>query len=190
MFSIVVITTTSALAQTSTPDDVTTEDIEPRRIGEAGTMTIGVSGYVDRFFSSEHALPTNYTAQVDVARFITDRIAVRGGLSGTGSVGGDDPEERPVGAGAPALHALIGAHYYFSPRSMLSLYTGADYWAQLTQRQSPDSGSLLGAVGVEGAISSRARVYVEGGYGAALTRGEDGETLSRYVGRIGFRFKF
>lgn len=177
-------------AQTTAAPAAANEDLEPRRIGAAGTMTVGISGYVDRFFSSRDEFATNYTAQFDVARFLTNRIVVRGGLSGSGSVGGEDAEDRPVGTGAPALHALVGSLFYFTPQSMLSLYAGADYWTQLTQRVSPDAGSVTGTVGIEGALSSRGRVYIEGGYGVGLTKGEDDETRTRIVGRIGFRFKF
>lgn len=188
--SIVALGPVSVHAQTSTAPAVVSEDIEPRRIGTAGTTTVGVSGYVDRFFSSEDEFATNYTAQVDVARFLTDHIVVRGGLTGSGSIGGEDADDRPVGPGVPALHAVAGALYYFTPRSMLSLYAGADYWAQLSQRTSPDAGSTLATLGIEGAVSSRARIFVEGGYGVSLTKGEDDETRSRFTGRVGFRLEF
>jgi hypothetical protein len=192
VLSVVAFGAASAHAQTPAAPAAVPEDVEPRRIGTAGTTTVGVSGYVDRSFSSEDQFATNYTAQADVARFLTNRIAVRGGLSGSGSLGGDeeDAEQRPVGPGAPALHAIVGALYYFTPQSMLSLYAGADYWAQLSQRTSPDAGSLLGTAGIEGALSSRARLYIEGGYGVGLTRGEEDETRSRFTGRIGFRLTF
>jgi len=134
-------------------------------------------------------LPGTYTVHVDVTRFLTDRIAIRGGLAGTGTFGGDDTDQ-PAGIGAPALHGTAGAVFYFSPQSMVSLYSGIDYWAQLTQRADSDAGSLVGTLGVQGAMSSRASIYLEGGYGLGLSTGEEDETLRRFVGRIGVRLKF
>lgn len=166
------------------------EDVEPRSIGAAGTMMFGVAAFVDRFHSSERTLPTNYTAQIDVGRFVTRAFLVRGGLAGSGSFGGDDPEERPTGVGAPALHAFGGLLYYFTPQSMVSLYSGVEYWAQLTQRAAEDAGSIVGRVGVQGAASSRASLFVEGGYGVGLTKGDEGELVSRFGGQLGVRLKF
>jgi hypothetical protein len=166
------------------------EDIEPRNIGTAGTMMIGLAGSLDRFSSPELDLPTNYSAHVDLGRFITRRIVARGGVVGTGSVGGDDADEQPTGSGAPALHVFGGVLYYFSPQSILSFYTGGEYWAQVTQRADRDAGSIVARAGVEGAVSSRASIFIDGGYGVGLTRDDDGERLSRFLGRVGVRLKF
>jgi hypothetical protein len=167
------------------------EDIEPRTIGTTGTMLIGVSGFIDRFHSPEQQLPLNLTAHVDVGRFVTPRIVLRGGLAGSGSFGGDDAEELARGQGVAALHAFVGGAYYFRPQSMLSLYAGGDYWAQLTQRgEVPEAGSVVGLLGVQGALSSRAHVFIEGGYGMALSLDVDEVRPRRVVGRVGFRLKF
>jgi len=149
---------------------------------------IGAAGYVDRFSSSEDTFPTNYTLHVDVGRFISSRIVIRGGLVGTASVGAED--DLPTGPGASALHALVGGVYYFTPRSMASLYAGGEYWAQLTQRATSDAGVVVGTLGMQGLVSSRASVFIEGGYGVGLTRGDEGELRSRIVGRAGVRLKF
>ena len=53
------------------------EEIEPRTVGGRGATFVGMSGFVDRFSSPEEALPLNYTAQVDVCRFITNKFAIR-----------------------------------------------------------------------------------------------------------------
>ena len=164
------------------------EETEPRIIGTTGTTMIGAAGYVDRLSSSEDVFPTNYTLHVDAGRFIASRIVVRGGLVGTTSLGAE--EELPTGPGAIALHALVGGLYYFTPRSMASLYVGGEYWAQLTQRATSDAGVMVGTLGVQGLVSSRASVFIEGGYGVGLTRGDDGELRSRIVGRAGVRLKF
>jgi len=166
------------------------EDVEPRIIGAAGTTMIGLSGYVDRFSSPETRLPTNISVQVDVGRFVTRNFVVTGGIGGSGSFGGDDSDELPTGSGAPAFHVFGGLLYYFTPRSMVSFYSGGEYWAQLTQRADRDAGTVVGKLGVQGAVSSRASLFVEGGYGIGLTRTEDDDLLSRLVGRIGFRLKF
>src|SRR5688572_3448419 len=79
------------------------EDLQPRIIGTEGTTTIGIAGYVDRFFSSERLFQTNYTAQIDVDRFVARKFVVRGGLAGSGRFGGEDADELPTGSGAPAL---------------------------------------------------------------------------------------
>jgi hypothetical protein len=178
-----------AFAQTPTTSAASaSEETEPRLIGTNGTTMIGAAGYVDRFSSSEDTFPTNYTLHVDVSRFVTSRIAIRGGFVGTTSVGTE--EDLPKGPGASALHALVGGVYYFTPRSMASLYAGGEYWAQLTQRATSDAGVIVGTGGVQGLVSSRASVFIEGGYGIGLTRGDEGELRSRIVGRAGVRLKF
>jgi hypothetical protein len=167
-----------------------TEDLEPRRVGGRGATFVGVAGSLDRFSSSETAFPLNYTAQVDVCRFLTDRFAIRAGAVGTGSVGGESQDDRPTGSGAPALHASGGLLYYFTPRSMVSLYAGAEYWAQLTERESGDTGSVLGIAGLQAALSSRASLFIQGGMGTRLARGDDDELVSRIVAQTGLRIKF
>ena len=182
MFIACAASTGTALAQT--------EDIEPRTVGGRGATFVGLSGFVDRFSSSDAALPLNYIAQVDVCRFITNKFAVRVGAVGSGSLGGENPEELKVGSGAPSLHAAGGLLYYFTPRSMISAYVGAEYWAQLTQRAERDTGSVLGTAGLQAAISSRASFFVQGGVGARLARGDDDELVSRIVAQAGLRIKF
>ena len=166
------------------------EEIEPRTVGGRGATFVGMSGFVDRFSSSEEALPLNYTAQIDVCRFITNKFAVRIGAVGSGSLGGDYEDDLLSGSGAPALHAAGGLLYYFTPRSMISLYLGAEYWAQLTQREEGDTGSLLGTAGLQAALSSRASVFVQGGFGTRLSRDDDDALLSRIVAQMGLRIKF
>jgi hypothetical protein len=166
------------------------EDTEPRIIGVTGATSLGISGFVDRFYSSERRLPTNYTAHVDVGRFITPRIMVRGGMAGSGSIGGADADDLPSGSGAAALHAFGGATYYLTPLSMASIYAGAGYWAQLTRWSGRDAGMLVGTFGVQGAISSRAGVFIEGGYGVGIRPDEDGVRPSRLLGQLGVRLTF
>lgn len=179
----------SALAAAQTSQSPS-EEVEPRVIGTRGTMLTGFSGYVDRFFSSERELPFNYTAQVDIGRFISQSFVVRGGFRGSGSIGGEDSEDLASGQGAPALHVFGGLLYYFTPQSIVSLYTGADYWAQLTQRDDTDRGTLFGVIGVQGVLSSRVSVFLEGGYGAALRINDDEVRATRIVGQVGVRLKF
>jgi hypothetical protein len=181
----------ASTASAQQPTQPVSEEVEPRTIGATGTMLIGVSGFVDRFYSPEQALPLNLTAHFDVGRFITPRIVVRGGLAGSGSFGGDDAEELAKGQGVASLHVFAGGAYYFRPQSMLSLYAGGDYWAQLTQRGDvADAGSVVGFLGVQGALSSRAHVFLEGGYGMALSLDVDEVRPKRIVGRVGVRVKF
>jgi hypothetical protein len=149
---------------------------------------IGFGGYLDRVYSSERLLPLNYTLQIDVSRFVSKRVVVRGGLTGSGSAGGDDPEDRPTGIGAPALHASGGLFFYLKPQSMWSPYAGAEYWIQLTQRADDDRGAVIGSLGLEGAVSRRLGIFMEGGYGLGLT-GPDEQT-NRLVARVGMRLKF
>jgi hypothetical protein len=163
------------------------EDVEPRVVGVRGTTAIGVAGYADRI-ASEDDLPLHLTLQVDVSHFLTKRIAVRGGVVGSGALGGD-PDSVAAGVGVTALHAFGSAAYFFTPGSMASFYAGAGYWAQLTARDGPDNGSILGLGGMEAALSSRANVFVEGGYGIGLTKTDDGATRQRFVARIGVRVK-
>jgi hypothetical protein len=164
------------------------EDLQPHIVGTTGMTMIGFGGYVDRVYSSERLLPVNYTIQINVSRFVANRFVVRGGLSGSGSAGGDDPDDRPTGLGAPALHASGGLFYYLKPQSMWSPYAGAEYWTQLTQRADTDRGAVVGSLGLEGAVSRRLGIFLEGGYGLGLT-GPD-EPTNRLVARVGMRWKF
>jgi hypothetical protein len=182
-------TPTESQLQPPTQSIIQSEDTEPRVIGRPGTMLVGFSGYVDRFFSPEAVLPINYLAQVDVCRFITKRFAVRVGAVGTGSFGGDNEDELASGSGAPSVHASGGVLFYFTPESMISFYLGGEYWAQLTQRAGRDTGSLLGTGGIHAAISSRASLFIQGGVGARVARGEDDELFTRFVAQLGLRIK-
>jgi hypothetical protein len=175
-------------AQETRPAESTAEDLQPHIVGTLGTTMVGAGGYVDRVYSSERILPLNYTIQVDIGRFVTRRVVVRGGLVGSGSAGGDDADDRPTGIGAPALHAAGGVFYYLTPQSMWSMYGGAQYWTQLSGRDTQDKGSVVGMLGLEGAVSRRLGVYAEGGYGIGLT-GPD-ESTNRIVARGGLRLKF
>jgi hypothetical protein len=167
-----------------------TEDIEPRVIGGSGVTSVGFSGFIDRFTSSEALFPWHVTAHVDVTRFLTNRIAVRGGLIGSTLFAGDDADERATGPGTGSLDAAVAGLFYFTPEAMASFYTGGEYRAPLTARAERDAGTMLGKAGVQAAISSRASVFVEGGYGARLTRGDDDELQTRIVAEIGLRIKF
>jgi hypothetical protein len=164
------------------------EDIEPRVVGGRGTMSVGVSGFVDRFASTEETFPTQATVHVDVSRFVTGRFAVRGGLIGSAAFGGD--EDAATGPGTPALDALGAVLYYFTPQSLASFYAGAEYRAPLTGRADKEAGSALGLAGVHATISSRASIFIQGGYGARLTRGDEGELQTRITAEVGFRIKF
>ena len=166
------------------------EELEPRAVGAAGMMSVGFAGFVDRFNSTQTLYSTNYTAQVDVERFLTRRIAIRFGLLGTGRVGGDDSTEAETGPGSPAVHAGGGGLFYFTPGSMVSAYAGVEYWAQVTNRGSDDAGTAVGKFGLKAAVSSRASVFAEGGYGVNLRRGDEGETITRIVGQLGLRIRF
>lgn len=181
--------TARAEAQGPSSTQALPEDLQPRVIGTEGTTAIGFSGYIDKFFSSERLFPTNYTTQIDVGHFLTQRFVIRGGLSGSGSFGGKDPDELATGSGAPSLHAFGGLLFYFTPKSMMSLYSGAEYWAQLTQRADRDAGSIVGKFGAEGVVSSRVSLFLEAGYGLALSKGDEGERVSRFVGQVGMRLK-
>jgi hypothetical protein len=165
------------------------EDIEPRIVGAAGTNSLGIGGFIDSFSSSEETFPLHATVHVEVTRFLTDRIALRGGVIGSTTFR-DDNDEIVTGPGAASLHALVSGLYYFTPRSMLSLYTGVEYRAQLMRRAEQDSGTALGLGGLQATISSRASLFVQGGYGARLTRGDDGELQTRLTGEIGVRIRF
>ena len=189
LLSLVAIAATANAQEQATPDQPPSEEIEPRVIGTPGTMMVGFAGYVDRFGSPDNELPTNYTAQIDVGRFITRGFVVGGGLVGTGRLG-EDADDVDSGSGAPALHLFTGVLYYLTPHSMVSLYSGGEYWVQLTRRAGEDAGSMVGKLGVQAVVSSRASLFLEGGYGVGLTRNDDEELVSRFIGRVGVRLKF
>ncbi len=183
--SLLVILFSVALAPAATAQ----EDVEPRTVGGRGVTTIGLAGFVDKFSSTEATFPTHATLHLDVSRFVTGRFAVRAGLLGSTTFGESD-DEAPVGPGAAALHALGGVNFYFTPQSLLSFYTGAEYRAQLTRRADQDAGTILGLGGLQATVSSRASVFVQAGYGARLSRGDDGELQTRVTGEVGFRLRF
>jgi hypothetical protein len=163
------------------------EEVEPHVIGVPGTTKVGFAGYLDRLYSSERIAPTNYTIQLDFGRFVSGNFVVRGGLAGSGSRGGDDADKLATGRGVPALHAFGGMFFYFTPQSIWSLYSGAEYWTQLTQRAVGDKGSVMGALGIEGTLSSRVSLFFQGGYGIGLTGAT--EKTTRLIGRVGVRLK-
>lgn len=165
------------------------EDVEPRVVGGRGVTTIGLAGFVDKYASSETTFPTHASLHVDLGRFITSRIAVRGGLLGSTTFGEPD-DDVTTGPGAAALHALGSVQFYFTPQAMVSFYTGAEYRSQLTRRAGTDAGTLLGLGGLQATVSSRASVFVQAGYGARLTRGDEGEWQTRVTGELGFRIRF
>jgi hypothetical protein len=164
------------------------EDVEPRVVARQGTTAIGLGGYADRITSEDDNLPLNLTLQVDVSHFLTKHIAAKAGVIGSGALGGD-PDALPAGVGVPALHGFAAATWYFTPQAMASVYAGAGYWAQLTARAGADRGSIVGLGGIEAALSSRANVFVEGGWGFGLTKTDDGATRQRFVARLGVRVK-
>jgi DNA-binding winged helix-turn-helix (wHTH) protein len=166
------------------------EDIEPRTVGGAGVTTIGVAGFIDRFESAEDTFPLHTTLQVDVSRFVTGRLAVRAGLIGSAVFGTDADEEVATGPGAAALDARGALLFYFTPQSMVSAYAGAEYRTPLTARADEESGTALGVGGVQAMLSARASIFVQGGYGARLTRGSEGERQTRIVGETGIRIRF
>lgn len=176
-----------ASAQT-TASQSESEDVEPRIIGAPGTTLIGISGFADHFLSRSRDLPLNYSIELEVAHFVSRRVAAYGGLSGAGSLGGD-VEEEVSGVGASALHLFGGGRVYFTPQSMASVYAAADYWTQVTDREDGDAGSIVGKIGGQAAISSRASVFAEAGYGIGLTALRDGRVV-RMLARIGVRFKW
>lgn len=165
------------------------EDVEPRIVGAEGITAIGIAGFIDTFRSSEDTFPLQLTLHADVRRFLTDRIAVRGGVLGSEAFGGG-VEDPSTGPGVPALHLQIGADYYFTPASMASFYAGAEYRVPLTSRADKESGAILGIGGVEAAVSSRTRLFAQGGYGTRLTRGSDDEVQTRLTAEVGVRIKF
>jgi hypothetical protein len=150
----------SSLAMAQSTVASTTEELEPRIVGGRGSTTIGLAGFLGRAFSTEEALPTTYVVHVDAARFLTERFVARVGVIGAGSVGGGDADDLPVGAAALAVHATGGLQFHFTPRSIASVYVGADYSAQLTLRSESEWGTALAKVGIIGAISSRASVFI------------------------------
>ena len=191
----IVVIPMAALAQGDAPRAVVdssaeSEDIEPRIVGRRGTTQIGFAGYVQRGYSSEELFPLNFSLQVDAGRFITKRFVARLGVIGSGSRGGDDSADVATGPGVPSLYATGGLMFYFTPEAIMSFYTSTEYWAQLTQRAGADSGSIVAQGGLQAAVSSRASLFVEAGYGARLTRGKEGELMTRIVGQVGLRIKF
>ena len=188
--AVIIVPAASAIAQTDVPQ-VVSEEIEPRIIGRRGTTAVGLAGFADKFSSTENVFATNYVAQIDVCRFVTRRFALRAGVVGSGRFGGDDDAEAELaaGAGAPSIQAAGGVLFYFTPQRIASFYLGGEYWAQLTQRVAGDTGSLVGVAGLHAAFSSRASVFMQGGVGGRIARGDEGELLTRIVVQLGVRIK-
>jgi hypothetical protein len=87
------------------------------------------------------------------------------------------------------VHALGGVFFYFTPRSIWSAYTGIGLAVQMTQRSGSGMSSVIGSLGVQGAVSSRASFFIEGGFGRGLNKDDEDNRLSRFVGSIGIRLK-
>jgi hypothetical protein len=169
-----------------------TQQMQDRSVGYAGAMQIGISGFADKFFTTQDAQPTIFAVQVDIGRFITDRWVVRGGLVGSGRFGGDHTDDVGEGPGVASVYGFGGLSFYFTPQSLMSAYVGADYSAQLTNRVSGDRGTVLGKLGLQMVLSDRLSFFVEGGYGFSLTppaSDSDGRQ-QRFSGQLGFRFMF
>jgi hypothetical protein len=164
------------------------EDIEPRVVGTTGTMMAGTSGFIDRFSSTEDEFPWRVSLYFDLSRFVTSKIAIRGGLVGATTFHDEDDESS--GPSAASLHAFTSALYFFTPQSLASLYAGGEYRAPLNRRAQRDAGALLGVGGVQAMFSSRAGLFIEGGYGVGLTKGDEGERLTRLTGQLGLRIRF
>lgn len=143
--------------------------------------------------------------QVDGHRFVSSKIAIRLGVIGGGSFGGtsdddddeddesdddDSDDDTTTNLEAAAVEALVGAVYYLTPESMWSFYGGAEYRARVTERSSGDPGAVSAVLGLQGALSSRASFFIEGGYGIRLRRGDEGELQTRIVGLAGLRIRF
>lgn len=148
----------------------------------------GISGFIDRFSSAEDNFPWRVSLYVDLSRFVTSKIAVRGGLVGATTF--QDEDDESSGSSASSLNAFAGGLYFFTPQSMISPYSGIEYRAQLNRRADRDAGTVMGVGGVQAMLSSRAGLFIEGGYGVHLTKGDEGERLTRLTGQIGLRIRF
>ena len=183
------------------------EDVEPRIIGNRGVTLLGLSGSLSRFFSTEELMAGTYTVQVDGHRFVSRKIALRFGVIGANTFGGSsdesdsdsdadaddsssDNDDAVTSLAGNVIEALGGAIFYFTPESIWSFYGGGEYRARLTNRPAGDAGSVNAILGVQGALSSRASFFFEGGYGLRLQRGDEGELQTRIVGQAGVRFRF
>jgi hypothetical protein len=202
---IAVVMSRVATAWAQSPQDHNrSEDVEPRIIGQRGVTLLGTSGSLSRFYSSEDLFTGTYTVQVDGHHFITRKIALRFGAIGSDTFGGgsddsddddsDDSDSSNDGTSTSlsghAIEGLGGAVYYFTPESVWSFYGGGEYRARITNRLTNDIGAVNAIVGLQGALSSRASFFVEGGYGFRLRRGGEGELQTRIVGQGGVRFRF
>jgi hypothetical protein len=176
---------TDAVAQTAPAGEV----LEPRVVGAAGVTSLGLSGFIDKVSSSEDAFPWRATGHIDLTRFLTRHLAVRLGVVGSSTADGLDDDER-IGAAAPAFHATMAALAYVTPGAVISPYLGTEYRARLTDRPEKDAGAVLGIGGVQAALSSRAGVFVESGYGIDLTRGSHDELRTRFTTSFGVRIRF
>lgn len=165
------------------------EELEPRVVAAAGVTTLGLSGFLDKVSSSEDAYPWNATAQFDLTRFLTRRLAARIGVVGSTTADGLEDDER-IGAAAPAFYATAAALVYLTPGAVVSPYLGTEYRARLNERPDKDAGIVLGLAGFQASISSRASVFAEAGYGIDITRGSEGELRRRFVTSFGVRVRF
>jgi hypothetical protein len=101
------------------------EDIEPRTVGSRGATFVGLSGFVDRFSSSDEALPSTTSRLMSVVHH-ERKFAIRIGAIGSGSLGGEHEDDLLTGSSTVAARGRRSSHY-FTPRSMISMYVGAEY---------------------------------------------------------------
>jgi hypothetical protein len=179
----------SSATESSAQSEPVGEELEPRVVGATGVTTMGLSGFIDKVSSSEDAFPWRATGHLELTRFVTAHFAARLGVLGSSTADGLDDDER-IGAAAPAFHATVAALAYFTPGAVISPYVGMEYRARLTERPEKDAGTVLAIGGVQAALSSRASVFVESGYGIDLTRGSDDELRTRFTTSFGVRIRF
>lgn len=166
---------------------------EDRTVGRQGATQIGFSFSTISVSQGDSDIesPTVYYGNVEVGRFLTDRFVLRGGLSGIGTFGGDDDSGEDFGF--TQFSGLVGLLLYFSPSSVGSAYVGADYSFTLTNRVDGDNGTIYGRVGVQGAVTPRAAIFGEFGYGRQMySAPEFGEApdVSYIVTQFGLRLVF
>jgi hypothetical protein len=188
VFALVLACAASARAQAAAPAR------QDRQVGRAGAVQLGVSGFLDKFFtSSDTTQPAFYNVSFDVGKFMTDRFVAKAGIVGSGTFGGASGGVDTGGGGAQ-LFGQAGLLFYVSPGSVTSPYLGAEYSTVLTNRQSGDNGTILAKVGVQTALSARSSIFFEGGYGFAVSapsfQGVASERTQQFTGQFGLRFLF
>jgi hypothetical protein len=156
------------------------QSTEPARsVGRKGATQLGLN-FATTTAISDNGLggtsaTTNLFGGVDIGRFVTNKFLLRFGVSGFGEVGGSAQPSygaQSSGGSTVTFTFLTGGLFYVTPQKAQSLYLGGDMSIPMSKNGSSNP-YVNGRVGVQAAIRANASFFVEAGYGAQISSGNN-----------------